>query len=529
MEQLKLIMRGFNGNCRQKIIFLFIVLLIILTCGKKEIEQPIEKILVKVGNKSISINEFIRRAEYTVRPPYCRGNHNLDKKIVINSLIAEKLMALEAGDTNQFIMNDKIQAYLRGRREQAMRQWLFQKEAQEKVVLDSTRLLKMLKVAGRKYKLAYFNLPDSSLIYQINHDIRVNKQPFEEIYFEMSGLDTLPQREVEWSTHEHDRVLDSLFSDALTKNQIIGPVKIAQNEYMLMKVMGWIDRPAITESMVQERWRNITDEFTQREAVKLYDNYIRKVMRDKSIEFFPNAFYKVTNLLGPLYIKTDAEKQEMLQKSYWEQNEDLEKFQDLQTQMEILYQEPMFKVDDQVWTVKDFVDEMRVHPLVFRGKRMKKNEFGQQLQFAIMDLIRDKYLAQEAYKRGYDKINVIQRSVNMWKDHLNYQYYKSQVLKRLLPDSVAEMNYIQVIDQYLNQRVDSLQQKYSDVIEVDVDAFNDIKLTRIDMSVIQQNVPFAKIVPSFPLVTTDNRLDYGKKMMVEAEDKDKDKDKGESD
>jgi len=127
-------------------------------------------------------------------------------------------------------------------------------------------------------------------------------------------------------------------------------------------------------------------------------------------------------------------------------------------------------------------------------------------------MIRDKYLAQEAYKRGYDKVNVVQRNVNMWQDNLNYQYYKSQYLQSVKPDSVTEMEYIPLIENFLNPHVDLLQKKYADIIEVDVEAFNNIKLTRIDMSVTQQNVPFVKPVPSFPLVTTDNRLDYGKKM-----------------
>jgi hypothetical protein len=63
--------------------------------------------------------------------------------------------------------------------------------------------------------------------------------------------------------------------------------------------------------------------------------------------------------------------------------------------------------------------------------------------------------------------------------------------------------------------VDSLQNKYSGEIEIDVEAFNKIKLTRVDMYVIRQNVPFPQVVPQFPQVTTDNRLDYGEKMEME--------------
>ena len=140
---------------------------------------------------------------------------------------------------------------------------------------------------------------------------------------------------------------------------------------------------------------------------------------------------------------------------------------------------------------------------------MKTSEFPQQLKLAIVDLIRDKYLTQEAYKRGYDKLNSVKQNTNMWQDNLLSLYQKNRYL-----DNVENQgkNFINVITENLNPYIDSLQTKYSDVIEIDTDAFEEIKLTRIDMFVIQRNVPFPVVVPSFPLLTTDNKLDYGRKM-----------------
>ncbi len=80
-----------------------------------------EKILVKIGDRTISADEFIRRAEYTIRPPYCSSNSYVHKKIVLNSLIAEKIMALEAGNENSFLETEKVKNRLLGRKEQAMK------------------------------------------------------------------------------------------------------------------------------------------------------------------------------------------------------------------------------------------------------------------------------------------------------------------------------------------------------------------------------------------------------------------------
>ena len=77
-------------------------------------------------------------------------------------------------------------------------------------------------------------------------------------------------------------------------------------------------------------------------------------------------------------------------------------------------------------------------------------------------------------------------------------------------------NNEQIVDQedwlnFMNPIVDSLQGVYSDQIEINMNAFEAIELTSTDMVVTQRGVPFPVMVPSFPIITTDNRLDYGSK------------------
>jgi hypothetical protein len=68
------------------------------------------------------------------------------------------------------------------------------------------------------------------------------------------------------------------------------------------------------------------------------------------------------------------------------------------------------------------------------------------------------------------------------------------------------------VTRYLDPYVDSLRHKYAATVEVNVDEFNDIKLTGIDMIALQSNVPFPVVVPPFPLLTTHKWLDFGKSM-----------------
>ena len=57
-----------------------------------------------------------------------------------------------------------------------------------------------------------------------------------------------------------------------------------------------------------------------------------------------------------------------------------------------------------------------------------------------------------------------------------------------------------------------MQLDYSDKIEINIDAFENIELTSTDMMVTQSGVPYPILVPSFPILTDDSKLNYGKKM-----------------
>ena len=63
-------------------------------------------------------------------------------------------------------------------------------------------------------------------------------------------------------------------------------------------------------------------------------------------------------------------------------------------------------------------------------------------------------------------------------------------------------------------KIDSLQKKYSNIIKIDTDKFEKIKLTSIDMNVIYTNQAYPLIEPSFPILTDDHLLDYGKNIIL---------------
>jgi len=101
---------------------IFVTFFCFISCTVETADSELN-VLAKVGSRTITLQDFIRRAEYSIRPRYCRQENYIHKKIILNSLIAEKLFALEAEKTKVDLLdNGFFQSFIRGRSEQAMRQ-----------------------------------------------------------------------------------------------------------------------------------------------------------------------------------------------------------------------------------------------------------------------------------------------------------------------------------------------------------------------------------------------------------------------
>ena len=139
------------------LVWLFLSLLLVRAQSDNSKNSGGETILVRIGDKAITVPEFYERAEYTIRPEYVKFNSNIEKKIILNSLVAEKLMVLERGSASRAHLNENITNNVKGIKEQFMRQILYQEEGVKKAVIDSLEFLRRYKLAGRTYDLQFMN------------------------------------------------------------------------------------------------------------------------------------------------------------------------------------------------------------------------------------------------------------------------------------------------------------------------------------------------------------------------------------
>jgi hypothetical protein len=502
-----------NNLYTRKLITLNIIsLLLFLTCEKNEIKKSGETILATIDNRvTISLNEFIRRAEYTIRPPYCKHNTYIHKKVILNSLIAEKLLALEAGDKNPLVNNEEFQAYLKGRKEQVMRQLMHNMEATQQVKLDSSFIKQFYQFSGRNYEVEYFSLDNASAVKQVTDNLVNENNYFEKLFQDVYRDSSIPIRKVSWGKHEHGKILETLFSKNYTKGQVLPPIKIGKNDFLVLKILGWSDTKVITLKQIQQRWNDVKEELIRIKASEIWNNKVSEIMRGKTIDFMEDIFWKLNTIFFEIYFTSNEARKETIKEEIWDIEKKKQTVLDEMVEKDILEQN-FFTIDGNTWTVEEFKTELMSHPLVFRDRKMDANQFPEQFRLAVADLIRDFFVTKQAYKKGYDQIDAVKRNENMWRDAFLAIYQKNLYLKSVGEKRSFAKNYLHILGEHLNAYTNNLQQKYYKKIELDFEAFENIALTSIDLFVKQKDQPFPHVVPMFPVITTDNRIEYIKKM-----------------
>ena len=363
----------------------------------------------------------------------------------------------------------------------------------------------------QEFRIEYFNIPNAKAAKSLYKKFAGNDSSFYTIFKKSTPSDSIYKREVSWSAPEAKEIHKALFSEKLKKNQLVGPITINDSTHLLINIKGWNDRVVITNKEITERWTDVVEKTTREKGDSIYDKFVLDIMGNKTLAFNPDVFAKVAKLLAPFYLNRKKKgEDEFLRLEF---NKDMEDIDLRKTGVN--YNEiknlTFFTIDGKYWSVADFKREFDKHPLVFRKEDSKK-DFNHGLRNAIVDLVRDKYLNDIAYQRGYEKNEIVVHDEQSWLDASKAFYERNEYLKKF---DVGGKKEIEVIEKYLNSYIEKLLKEYSSRIEINVEEFNKIILTRVDMFVVQSQVPYPVYVPAFPRLTSYNKLDYGKKMIVE--------------
>ena len=483
-----------------KILTIFVVVLLFLSCNEKSTKKDI---VATVDGKVITAKEFRQRAEFTIRPEIFA-----DERIVLNNLIAEKILAIEAEKNSRTTKPEFMKNFITGLREQAMREKLYYTEVYNRISIDSAEVDSVYPLSNRTYELEFYNLGKKAMADSLAGLINGKPDQAIKIFDQIAAFDSVPKHTVNWQDPDSYIIHDALFSKPLKENQVIGPLALEDNSYLIMKVLGWKYAPVIGPEAVASKRKEVQNKLKDKKAEKEWTRYMQTVMQGKDIEFEPEIFNKLAELSFSVYSQGSLKDKPPLEEHSIQVEATNHALGEL-TKDPAYKNVPFFTIDGTVWSIKKFMDEIAVHPLVFRQQKIfTLPEYKRQFRSAVADLVRDRYLTQIAYDKSLDKSDDVLQTVSMWQDATLAQTQWYDYLESLKKRPGFDPKNMKGINNYLGQYVDSLMTRYKQEISVNDEAFRKIKLTKIPMYVYKPGMPYPAAVPVFPQLTLKREILY---------------------
>jgi len=474
----------------------------ILSCADHKVENakvsPASgNVLTSIGNKVITVNDYIKRCEYVPRPNYCKNNNYIHKKIALNSLIAEKLLALEF-EKKKLNFTNAQNSLITGRKEQSMRQMMLKVNGFDKVKLDSGVVDIIAKQNKRTYEVSFLIL-NAFQKKQVSEKHITSLANIQDNFFDLPAAST---RSIGLNDEMPDEVKNILFFSEPAKNFLYGPVFLSKEKYMFFEVISWNTLVSVTGEQKKQAYLDAEKIYRELTALNIYKKYVSNLMSQKKLVFDPEIFQVFSDKVSNVYLIEKEKKESVIQNTIWDEEiktvDDISSFNDLK----MIRNEKLLIFDNEKFSVGNVLDLIKKHPLVFRNRNVSSKSFNNELKYALVDLFRDREITKKAYSLGYDKQRDIVNVENKWKDFIS-----SSVMKNVLTYGLSDKEAFKM----LSSKIDSLQKQHSSIIKIDTDKFEQIKLTSIDMNVIYTNQAYPLIEPSFPILTDDHVLDYGQK------------------
>ena len=481
----------------------FCFTLCFLSCGIFKKESSSKKdinsnLLTTIGDREITVNDFIKRCEYVPRPNFCKNNNYIHKKIALNSLIAEKLLAIEFDKTN-IEFTPAQNNLITGRKEQSMRQMMLKINGFDKVKPNSTQVRVIAKQMKKTYDISFIIID----AVQKKKVVSNNLKSLNTIKDNIDDSPSINFKKIAFSEKMPMAVKEILYFSEPKKNLLYGPISINKTNFMFFEVIGWKTSVSVTDEQKKQAIVDAKRSYDELNALRMYEKFVSNLMRGKKLEFNPKSFQLFSRKVSKIYLIEKDKKETAIQNSIWDQEvkniKDVFSFDDLGD----IRNRDLLSFDNENYTVADVLDLIKTHPLVFRNRKVSNSYFDNELKYALADLFRDKEIIEKAYKLNYHKNKDIINIEKKWADFISSEIMKSKLIKG---SSSASKDF-----NIMTSKIDSLQKHYSSIIKIDTDKFEKIKLTNIDLNVIYTNQAYSLFEPSFPILTDDHLLDYGEK------------------
>lgn len=436
-----------KGFAMKKIFALFVVITTLFS-ENLVFAQSKDSILVDMGNKVITVDEFITRFEFT---PWPRRNiRSIDNELkleFLKTLMAEKLLSLYGNEIKIDTSFDLNQAY-KNLEKMIVRDALYRKEVMGKVKIDQNELNNAIAKSLTTLYVRYIFDPDSSEIYSIFYQL-LGGANFDSILSKrIESEDQKYPMQVTYGTLIED------FENVVYQtqpNDFTQPLKSTLG-YYIFKVDSSKFEVGLGPKELNDATRKAEKILKQRIEEKLYQEYFKKFFSKKRGEADGEVFWNLVDATTKRF-KWKFENQKPVRNN--EYIIDVEDVRQIENELGEKKNQVLIKLENRNATVSEFL-----RSLLFKGFTVtdsSERHIAARLNKAIKNFLEDEYLAEEGYRQGLHLNPEVRKDIEMWRDFYYANWY-----------SLTLKNNIQVTDEEIEKYIKERGIKSEEVVLVNI-------------------------------------------------------------
>lgn len=262
---------------RTGFVLLFVAILLFFSCGKKE--AP--KILAKVGNEVITVDDFIFSYELQARPgAKPRTEKDVDRHL--ERLIENKLLA-KYGHAKQYQDDPRIAPQIKAITKYILVQELYQKKVAEKVSVPEAELREGFLKSKTQLRARHLFVRDKQIADSLRN-LLDKGYTFRELSRNLFRDSTLARNGGDLGYFTFGD-MDEEFERAafqMRVGEISAPIQTRWG-YHIIKVEDRIESPILTENDFQSNKHRIQKVIRKRKETKLAQEFVKNYMKSKNV------------------------------------------------------------------------------------------------------------------------------------------------------------------------------------------------------------------------------------------------------
>lgn len=392
------------------------------------------KPVAKIGSKSISVEEFKERFEFVPQLNRTERNEKEKKKELLETLIAEKLFALQA-EKEGYDTTDVMQNTYKALEEMYVRDALFKNKIKDKVKIKKSDLLEGYNRSKKTLIVSYIYSKNADEIKKVYKQLQAGAKFDSLLKLRQEFKDKQNPYTVNFGQMDK-KVEDALYSLKVGENTI--PVESPDGYYIfkLDKAMPRVLQKKETLTEIQKKVRQTVED---RKEGEVFQSYYQNFFNDKEVTAKGTLFWSIAGNLAKI-IKEDKEKLKIKDGGkivFSEENlKELENRIGPDTLKMILV-----KINGTPVSVKKFLREFMFEG--FYTNTVNPKIIASQLNSRVKRFISLMLLSQEGYKEGLNSLPSVKSMTEMWRDNYLAQLYKSNIIKSVKISDNDALKYYQ--------------------------------------------------------------------------------------